>query len=236
MRRIVHRRLLVTLLVLAADGSAQNPPPSVTTIYNFIGGSDGESPGAPLIIGSGGVLYGTTQNGGTGNVGTVFSLTPPAVPGGAWTHTVLYSFQDSSSDGGRPNTRLIIGSGGVLYRTTYGGGSLGYGTVFSLTPPQSPGGAWTEAMIHSFGSSNPDGKNSGWFDDGQLYGVLVGATRSGGGNSDDGSVFALHVARLSPAPLWTERTLYGFKNLSDGWLPGGGVTIGSGGCSTELPS
>src|ERR1039458_264479 len=45
-----------------------------------------------LTVGPGGVLYGTTQAGGSGSVcqanesgcGTVFQLTPPATPGGAW--------------------------------------------------------------------------------------------------------------------------------------------------------
>jgi uncharacterized repeat protein (TIGR03803 family) len=35
-----------------------------------------------LAIDSDGVLYGTTFFGGTSNLGTVFSLTPPLAPGG----------------------------------------------------------------------------------------------------------------------------------------------------------
>jgi hypothetical protein len=38
------------------------------------------------------MLHGTTEGGGVGNVGTVFSLTPPASPSDAWTETVLYTF------------------------------------------------------------------------------------------------------------------------------------------------
>jgi hypothetical protein len=50
-------------------------------LYNFVGGSDGAAPYAGVVIGSGSVLYGTTQSGGancgtcTGpHGGTVFSL------------------------------------------------------------------------------------------------------------------------------------------------------------------
>src|SRR5579863_8223258 len=129
MLKVAHRRILVMLLVLAADGSAQNPLPRLTTIHNFMGGNDGSIPLGPLIISSGGVLYGTTEYGGTKDQGTVFSLNPPAIPGGTWTHTVLYSFQGSPSDGKYPATRLVIGSGGVLYGTTTEGGPSGYGTV-----------------------------------------------------------------------------------------------------------
>ncbi|HUE20669.1 MAG TPA: choice-of-anchor tandem repeat GloVer-containing protein [Bryobacteraceae bacterium] len=72
-----------------------------TTIHTFTyTASDGEGPQAALTMGPGGVLYGTTQSGGTGSCeygngpgcGTVFRLTPPATPGGTWTESVIYSF------------------------------------------------------------------------------------------------------------------------------------------------
>ena len=47
-----------------------------TTLYAFGGGSDGAGPGASLIFGSGGVLYGTTAGGGTSGNGTVFEIVP----------------------------------------------------------------------------------------------------------------------------------------------------------------
>jgi hypothetical protein len=52
---------------------------------------------------------------------------------------------------------LAIGTGGVLYGTTSAGAGTcfpypGCGTVFSLAPPASPGGAWTESVLHSFAS------------------------------------------------------------------------------------
>jgi uncharacterized repeat protein (TIGR03803 family) len=88
-----------------------------------------------VAIGAGGVLYGTTQRGGTANNGTVFSLTPPAVPGGIWAEAVLHSFIGGPSDGERPHARLVVDSTGLLYGTTYNGGAdLQPGAVFSLTP------------------------------------------------------------------------------------------------------
>ena len=100
-------------------------------------------------MGSGGVLYGTTIYGGAFESGTVFSLRPPSTPGGAWTEQDLYTFT-GGSDGQYPHGGITIGSGGVLYGTTYNGGTAGLGTVFSLTPPAIPGGAWTESVLHSF--------------------------------------------------------------------------------------
>src|ERR1019366_3049068 len=50
------------------------------TLYSFACAPDGSEPQAGVVMGGGGVLYGTTRSGGTGNCpsgcGTVFSLTP----------------------------------------------------------------------------------------------------------------------------------------------------------------
>jgi uncharacterized repeat protein (TIGR03803 family) len=104
-----------------------------TVLHAFTGGSDGGSPQAGLIADSKGNLYGTTAYGGASNAGTVFELTPPATAGGAWTETVLSSF--NYSDGANPV--------GILYGTTSGGGVscpyVGCGTVFELTDTRSPG-------------------------------------------------------------------------------------------------
>jgi len=53
---------------------------------------------------------------------------------------VLYAF-NGGGDGANPYAGVVIGSGGVLFGTTYFGGiaagNSGYGTVFSLSPPAS---------------------------------------------------------------------------------------------------
>jgi uncharacterized repeat protein (TIGR03803 family) len=47
-----------------------------TTLHNFGGGSDGSGPGAGLIFGRQGLLYGTTVTGGSSDNGTVFKVAP----------------------------------------------------------------------------------------------------------------------------------------------------------------
>jgi uncharacterized repeat protein (TIGR03803 family) len=93
---------------------------------------DGYGPNAGLVLGPNGAIYGTTRNGGTSGLGTIFELAPPASPGGNWTETILHSFA-GGSDGYQPN-EVVLGSNGTLYGTTWYGGTSGYGTVFSLTP------------------------------------------------------------------------------------------------------
>jgi hypothetical protein len=89
-------------------------------LYEFTDGADGAFPIGRLAIGAGGVLYGTTSSGGgSKRLGTVYSLTPPAVSGGMWTLNVLHTFTgDTSSgnpdDGGSPYAGLTW-LNGALY-------------------------------------------------------------------------------------------------------------------------
>ncbi|HXM43698.1 MAG TPA: choice-of-anchor tandem repeat GloVer-containing protein [Bryobacteraceae bacterium] len=207
------RRLSAMLLWFSAYSAAQNPPPSLTTIYNFTGGSDGSGP-TPLTVGEGGVLYGATASGGGYGYGTIYSLTPPALPGGSWTHSVLYSFQ-GGSDGEEPGTRLTIGSGGVLYGTTGNCYSACVAVVYSLTPPSSPGAQWTFAVLASFGTEAASSVSIS--PGGVLYGTAPCSDLCG-------TVFAL-LPPASPGGSWTERTV---KNVGTGSVPAVGLAIGAG--------
>jgi uncharacterized repeat protein (TIGR03803 family) len=201
-------RVLAVAVIFSASGAAQNPPPTLTTLYNFTGGSDGGNPSAPLVIGDGGVLYGPTQTYGFEYyTGVVFSLTPPVSAGDAWTETVLHSFRNY------PNTRLAIGSGGVIYGATYD-----TAVIFSLTPPPSPGGQWTESVIYTLPEYCCDDDSA----------VALGPS---GGLYDTAltppTVFAL-APPASSGDAWTKRVLYTFPDGS-GPYAFGGVVIGAGG-------
>jgi uncharacterized repeat protein (TIGR03803 family) len=215
------------------------PPASLTgewtetVLYRFTGGSDGYGPIGGVIY-SGGVLYGTTDEGGTSGRGTVFKLAPPTSPGGAWTETVLYSFgNNGGNDGASPFSSLVIDKNGVLYGTTYVGGSSDLGTVYGLAPPASPSGSWTETVIHSFVGS-PDGQYPlaalliG--ENGTLYGSTSYGGRSAAscGPYDCGTIFKL-TPPTSPGGAWIETILYGFMGGRDGGNPFGGVVIGKSG-------
>ena len=88
-----------------------------TVLWTFTGGNDGAEPTCTLILDAAGNLFGTTDGGGTGVVGTVFELSPPVSGKHAWTETVLYNFT-GNNDGGEPYGRVLFGSDGDLYGTT----------------------------------------------------------------------------------------------------------------------
>ncbi|MGA2742978.1 MAG: choice-of-anchor tandem repeat GloVer-containing protein [Bryobacteraceae bacterium] len=108
-------------------------------------------PQAGLVIGAGGVLYGTTLTGGNYRHGSVFEFAPPGTPGGAWTQTDIYSFYESPSVVGiSPYATQLIGKNGVLYGTSTDGGTSGLGTVFVLLPPAAAGRPWTVRVLQDF--------------------------------------------------------------------------------------
>jgi uncharacterized repeat protein (TIGR03803 family) len=113
-----------------------------TKLYSFTAlnftNIDGAQPCASLIL-SGTTLFGTANRGGISGMGTVFAVN---TDGSRFTN--LHSFTATSgspyptnSDGTNPQAGLIL-SGNTLYGTANGGGSSGYGPVFSLSLTSSP--------------------------------------------------------------------------------------------------
>jgi uncharacterized repeat protein (TIGR03803 family) len=101
-----------------------------SVLYTLGGGPGGSYARSGLIFDTTGNLYSTTGV-GSANSGVVFELSPPAKSGGAWTETVLCTF-NGGSDGGDSTAGLVL-SGSNLYGTTSLGGEYGQGTVFEVT-------------------------------------------------------------------------------------------------------
>ena len=144
-----------------------------TVLYGFKGGTDGASPLAALTDVSG-TLYGTTLQGGTSGVGTVFEF---ATSGAGYQS--LYSFK-GGMDGASPEAAGGLANvNGTLYGTTYkGGGSrcshgAGCGTIFAITT------SGTERIVYTFERPNKNGKYpEGALSD--INGTLYGTTVFGG--------------------------------------------------------
>jgi uncharacterized repeat protein (TIGR03803 family) len=202
----------------SAPGSAWTE----TVLWNFGGTqTDGYNPLYGVVRGAEGVLYGTTDLGGTGcGCGAVFSLTPPATHGAGWTETLIWSFVG----GAVQPSGLVIGSGGVLYGTTRGGGANGFGTVFSLTPPTSPGGAWTEADLWTFNTREQGFAPNPGVVIGQ-DGTLYGSTSAGGEPNGlaHGIIFSVTPPAV-PGGQWSEATIYTESHSTPGQI----ISVGLG--------
>lgn len=193
-------------------------------LYSFTCGSDGGQPRGGVIIGNGGVLYGTASSNGASVCGDVFSLKPPQSGSSTWTYTVLYSFTGTNGDGCTPFAGLTLGKSEILYGATQFGGSSGNGAVFQLSTP-SAGRGWTESVLYSFAGGPNDGANPNSTLALNSSGDLFGTTRNGGA-SGSGTAFELIPASGSGGG-WTEAVMHSFGSGTDGSYPVG-VALGSG--------
>jgi uncharacterized repeat protein (TIGR03803 family) len=238
---------LVCLLITSAPAHAASKE---KVLYDFCSLSrcdDGLSPLAGLIFDSSGNLYGTTNQGGDFNYGSVFELTPSG--NGTWTEIVLYSFCPARgcADGAYPLGTLVIDAAGNLYGTTSAGGARRGGTVFELSPGTN--GQWTETVLQSFETRG--GTGSGPLPTLILdsFGNLYGATTEGpyGSGCDCGLIYKLTPGKNGE---WKEKVLHSFRgNGKDGAGPATGLVFdalgnlygtttggGSGGCNYGGPS
>jgi len=204
--------LLLLMFLLGAFSSPRAQ--TFTVIHTFTGMGDGEAPQAGLIQDSSGNLYGTTMNGGSFDMGTVFKI-------GAHGKEAIQSFWGGA--GMLPEGSLIQDEAGNLYGTTYDGGTLeggaclhGCGAVFEL---DSTG---KETVLHAF-TGGTDGGNpaAGLVRDqeGNLYGI----TTSGGDLTCVVSIYGCGgVFKLDTNGK--ETVLHAFSGSDgDGEYPNGGL-------------
>lgn len=151
-----------------------------------------QEPLGPLFQASDGFLYGTTEHGGTNNLGTIFRM---ATNG---TIKIVHNF--TGLDGSNPTGPLVQGKDGNLYGTTqYGGAATDdTGTVFKLTLP-----SLVFSSLFSFDPFNIDSTNvDGAFPfagllqgpDGNFYG-----SASNGGANTAGTLF-----QITPGGVFTK--------------------------------
>ena len=222
-------------LILGADGSFYGtttyggaggsgtifritPAGSLSTLVEFtgVGGMNrGSRPISRLVQGADGNFYGTTQQGGVNNAGTVFRLTPA----GTLTTLVDFTYSGTSNRGAGPRAGLISGPGGDFYGTTAEGGANGYGTVFRLTPA----GALTTLVEFTFDGASNRGANPyaplALGTDGNLYGTTFH------GGTGNGTVFRLTSAGVLATLV--EFTYNGVLNC--GAAPAAGLVLGPAG-------
>lgn len=198
---------MVLAVVFTVNASAQS---NERVLFSFPkSGADGTYAGHPLYLDASGNLFGTADNGGEKNEGTVFELSAPVQ--GVRKLSVLYSFKNGS-DGRNPGGAIVFDASGNLYGAALGGADND-GVIYKLTP--SAGGTSTQSVIYTFGPTYVNGMypNGLTID---AAGNLYGTTYEGGtGYGEYGTVF-----KLAPNSdgTWSLTTLYNFSG-SNGALP-----------------
>jgi uncharacterized repeat protein (TIGR03803 family) len=190
----------------------------LTSLLSF-DGTNGMHPVGPLVPGTDGKLYGTTEEGGLYGLGTIFRISTNGI------FESLVSF--NGTNGNYPYGNLVLGNDSRVYGTTIFGGSnfsgpyTGLGTVFALNTNG------TLSTLHFFQDTDGARPYAGLCktSDGRLWGAT-----SGGGIWNRGTVFRMGTngsfesvfsfngtngstpfSRLEPGP---DRSLYGTTGYS----------------------
>ena len=226
------------------------PAQTFTVLHTFKGKPGAAVPLGALIRDESGNLYGTSANGGSDDLGTVYKLDPNG------NETVLYSFK-GAPDGSEPTAGLSRDADGNFYGTTAQGGntggncgSNGCGVVFKLDINGN------ETVVYRF-SGGIDGASPSAItgvvfattpnccDDRNLYGTTVkggdlSCVNALPAGSGCGVLFKLDLDG-------NETVLHAFHGDSGGFRPGGvlvvdnelqiwGTTAGGGGQGCYDPS
>jgi uncharacterized repeat protein (TIGR03803 family) len=196
-----------TLYSLKTDGSG------FTTLHDFECGVTGRNPFAAPTPDGAGNLWGTTRNGGSSDLGTIYRL---KTDGSGF--AVVHSF--SGLDGAQPFAALTLAAG-ALYGSTLEGGQTENG-ILSTRGVVFRIGADGQgfAVLHNFAG----GVSGGDRPYGQLavVGSLVYGTTWAGGTDGLGTVFSFS---LSNSTLTVLHSFFGKKSTLDfdGSRPIGGV-------------
>jgi len=213
-------------------GTLPAPPPAITLTNYFPGPDgmalhrfnplynglslDGANPAASLVF-SGGVLCGTTLNGGLQGAGTTFYMSMNGT-----TFNAFRSFTNAP-DAGNPEGDLVL-SGNGFFGTSLGGGNSGVGSVFLGSTNGSV------SVIRSFAVVSADNAtNSGGASPNAplaLAGNTLYGTTTAGGAAANGTVFSLSTNGSVFADLHDFSVLDSNTGTNtDGALPCGGLVL-----------
>jgi uncharacterized repeat protein (TIGR03803 family) len=179
-----------------------------TVLYNFTDQNDGAYPSAGVVLDSEDNAYGTTTEGGNGNGGVLFEVTPSG------TETTLYNFVNGTDGGINPVAGVVRDSEGNLYGTTITGGTYGFGTIYKVTP------AGVGTILHSFNANGHDGI-APWASLVLYKNALYGTTQRGG-TVGVGTVFKMTESGY-------ETILHSFTGGTDGIFPYANLIVDSDG-------
>lgn len=200
------------LFLLCATTATTLRSQTFKTLLSF-DNTNGAYPGATLVQGTDGNLYGTTSGGVQvdNNVGTIFKI----APSGRLTTLYVFCSLFNCGDGAVPAGALLQSANGQFYGATYSGGAHGQGTAFAFTP----GGGLTTLYSFCTATFCPDGANPTGGLVQAANGDFYGTTENGGGAY--GEAF-----KMTPAGALTVLESFGGSN---GLGPYAGLIVGGDG-------
>lgn len=171
----------------------------------------GRTPYAGLVEGNGGLLWGSTREGGLRGYGTIFKVDPLS---GERITVLQFTGGNGSAPGKYPLSTLVRDGSGNLWGTTYMGGTNDFGTLFkiredtgtlttvfqfgtaAISPGYYPQGLMMDAEGTLWGTLSGGGVGHGGIyranaTTGAMTGVL-NFTKNGADNKGSGPVGALH--------------------------------------------
>ncbi len=174
---------------------------SLHDFYDGINAHPGSYPLAAMVVGADGALYGSTENGGAADAGTLFKFETNG------TFTQLHDFSAASVASTR--SALAAGTDGSMYGSTEFGGVGNLGTLFKLEG----NGTFTNLHeFHGFDGAHPIAALAAG-----PTGALYGATAAGG-TSSDGTFYGGHGTLFKLADDGTFTKLHDFTGV-DGSHP-----------------
>ena len=167
-----------------------------TSVLDFTGAAGanrGRNPLAGLTFGGAGALWGTTVEGGSGAVGTLFSV---ATATGLMTTRFDFTGAAGAFRGSRPLAPLVVDSGAV-WGTSSTGGLGGFGTIFRYTVS---GGGFAEVASFTGPAGSLPGRTpmAGLVADGA--GNFYGTTNAGG-PAESGTIYKINKNTSVSTPV-----------------------------------
>jgi uncharacterized repeat protein (TIGR03803 family) len=175
------------------------PAGQFTLLFTFSPGAgnnypDGDLPGAALVEGMDGMLYGTAIFGGGNNAGVIFKI---GKDGSGFQVVHNFCSQANCADGSTP-VGLIQTKDGNFYGSVSSGGAHGFGAIFKMMPS----GAFS--LLHSLDGVNDAYEPSAIIQasDGNFYGT------------DHGTDFNGQVFKVTPSGRFTVIHVFPFDDFA----------------------
>ncbi|MDD5571548.1 MAG: T9SS type A sorting domain-containing protein [Bacteroidales bacterium] len=173
-----------------------------TKLLDFDGTNNGGLPSGALLL-SGGVLYGTTTQGGTLNLGVVYKINTDGTG-----YTKLLEF-DGTAKGSAPTGSLII-DGSTLYGMANQGGGTNQGVIYKIN---TDGSGFTKLFdLNGSGGSFPLGALT-------LSGTTLYGMTQLGGAYDNGAIFKIDVSGAN------QTVILNFDGSTYGSRPNGSLVL-----------